>query len=173
MLDERIINEMFEGSVASLRTTREQVFQIAESGRQEVERLQLLVEQVNRETEECIANVDRLERSSREARQRLAKINVDFSGYSDDEIRQAYAEAERWLVQLGAAREREDALRRRRDDLTRQLKHLEQTLGKADHVVTQVGMALDFLTGNWNKMSESVDGMRDQAAMARRVIMAQ
>jgi len=156
-----------------LRTTREQVFQIAESGRQELERLKLLVEQVQAETEECIADVDRLERASREARERLSKINMDFSRYSDDEIRAAYAEAERWLVQLGATREREDALRRRRDDLLRQLRHLEQTLGKAEHVVTQVGMALDFLTGNWTKMSESMDDMRDQAAMARRVILAQ
>lgn len=173
MIDAHVIDEVFQGSIEALRASREQVFQIGESGREEMERIRALVEQVSEETRQCIANVDRLEEMSRRSRQRLAKINQDFSAYKDSEIREAYAEAERCLVQLGAAREREEALRRRRDDLTRQLKHLQDILGKADHVVSQVGMALDVLTGNWDKMSESVDGMRDQAALARRIIMAQ
>lgn len=172
-LNEGVIEEVFQGSVDVLRSTRERVFRIAELGRNEINRVRVLVEQVKEETQECIGAVDELEVASRNARFVLGKINLDFSSFTDDEIRSAYIHAERCLVQLSAARERETALRRRRDDLERQLKYLQQVLGKADHIVSQVGIAVDFLTGNVNKMAEHVDGMRDQAAMAQQIIRAQ
>src|SRR5690606_23851027 len=64
-------------------------------------------------------------------------------------------------------------LRQRRDDLERQLKHIKQVLSKADHVVSQVGVALDFLSGNVDTLAERVQGMRLQAAIASQVIRAQ
>lgn len=173
ILSEDVIEEVFQNSIDVLRSTRERVFRIAELGRQEMERVRNLVEGVEEETRACIQLVDESERASREARSELAKINLNFSLYSHEEIRAAYMHAERCLVRLSQVREREAALRRRRDDLQRQLKHLEQLLGKADHVVSQVGIAVDFLSGNVAKMNHEFGNMRDQAAMARQIIRAQ
>lgn len=171
--DERLIEQVFRGSLETLRTTREQVFGIAEAGRDELNRLRLMVEQVQVEATQCIRLVDSLSAKSRKARAKLAKINREFSAFSENEIREAYAIAERCMVELGAAREREKALRQRRDDLERQLKHMKQVLVKADHVVSQVGIALDFLSGNVDNLAERVQSMRLQAAIARQVIRAQ
>lgn len=171
--DERFIEQVFQGSLEALRATREQVFGIAEAGRDEFNRLLLLLDQVQEDTNQCIALVDELEAKSREARIKLAQINRNFSAFSETEIRDAYAVAERRMVELGAAREREKALRQRRDDLERQLKHIKQVLSKADHVVSQVGVALDFLSGNVDTLAERVQGMRLQAAIASQVIRAQ
>ncbi len=60
-LDERFIEQMFQSSLEALRTTREQVFGIAEAGRDEQNRLMLLLEQVQAELAECIELVDELE----------------------------------------------------------------------------------------------------------------
>lgn len=171
--DERLIEQVFQGSLEALRATREQVFGIAEAGRDELNRLQLLLDQVQEEAADCIALVDELEAKSHQARATLAKINRNFSAFTESEIREAYATAERRMVELGAAREREKALRQRRDDLERQVKHIKQLLAKADHVVSQVGIALDFLSGNVDNLAERVQGMRLQAAIARQVIRAQ
>lgn len=172
-LDERFIEQMFQSSLEALRTTREQVFGIAEAGRDEQNRLMLLLEQVQAELAECIELVDELEIKSRDARATLTQINHNFNAFTEVEIRDAYALAERRMVELGAAREREKALRQRRDDLERQLKHIKQVLAKADQIVSQVGVALDFLTGNMDNLVERVQGMRVQAAIARQVIRAQ
>lgn len=171
--NERIIEQVFQGSLQALRTTREQVFGIAEAGRDEMGRLQVLLEQVQAETVQCIALVDALDEKSRAARAQLARINREFSAFSETEIREAYATAERCMVELGAAREREKALRQRRDDLERQLKHIKKVLSKADHVVSQVGVALDFLTSNVDNFAERVQGMRLQSVIAQQVIRAQ
>lgn len=171
--DERLIEQVFQGSLEALRATREQVFGIAEAGRDELNRLRLLLDQVQEEAAACIALVDELEKKSQQARATLAKINRNFSAFSEVEIREAYATAERRMVELGAAREREKALRQRRDDLERQVKHVQQVLNKADHVVSQVGVALDFLSGNADSLAERVQGMRLQAVIARQVIRAQ
>lgn len=171
--DERLIEQMFQSSLDALRSTREQIFGIAEAGREEENRLLHLLEQVQAETEECIKLVDKLEAETRAARELLAKINRNFSAFSEDQIREAYALAERRMVELGAARERERALRQRRDDLERQLRHIRQVLAKADHVVSQVSIALDFLTGNMEVFAQRVQGLRMQAVVARQVIRAQ
>lgn len=172
-VDERLIEQMFQRSLEALRTTREHVFDIAEAVWEEQNRLLQLLEQVKEETERCIELVDRLEAESRAARELLAKINRNFASFTEDEIREAYAVAERRMVELGAAREREKAVRQRRDDLERQLRHIRQVQAKADHVVSQVGVALDFLTGNVESLAQNVRGMRLQAVIAREVIRAQ
>lgn len=172
-LDERFIEQVFQSSLEALRATREQVFGIAEAARDELNRLLLLLDQVQEETNQCIALVEDLERKTREARSKLAAINRDFASYTETEIREAYAVAERRMVELGAAREREKALRQRRDDLERQVKHVRQVVAKADHVVSQVGIALDFLSGNVDTLAERVQGIKFQAAIASQVIRAQ
>ena len=94
-LDERFIEQVFQSSLEALRATREQVFGIAEAARDELNRLLLLLDQVQEETNQCIALVEDLERKTREARSKLAAINRDFASYTETEIREAYAVAER------------------------------------------------------------------------------
>src|SRR5690606_33391565 len=71
------------------------------------------------------------------------------------------------------AREREKALRQRRDDLERQLRRLEQLMGRAEQVMTQFSVALDYLSGNLANLSSQVETMRERASVAHHVIRAQ
>ncbi|MFS8544415.1 MAG: histidine kinase, partial [Limnochordales bacterium] len=172
-LDEQLIERVFRGSLDSLRQAQQQMFEFSEAARDERARLKLLIEQAKEQVEICIRQVDELEAQSDAARARLAKISRNFARFSNEEIREAYERAERTMVALGAARERERMLRQHRDDLERQLRRLEQLLGKAERVVTQVSVALDFLSGNLAHVTTQVEGMRERAAVAHQVIRAQ
>ena len=52
------------------------------------------------------------------------------------------------------------------------MKHVRQVVAKADHVVSQVGIALT-LSGNVDTLAERVQGIKLQAAIASQVIRAQ
>src|SRR5690606_3933312 len=136
-------------------------------------RLKLLIEQAKEQVEICIRQVDELEAQSDAARARLAEISRNFARFSNEEIREAYERAERTMVALGAARERERMLRHHRGDLERQLRRLGQKCGKAERVVTHVSVALDVLSGNPAHVTARVEGTRGRAAVARQVIRAQ
>lgn len=172
-LDEQLIERVFRGSLDSLRQAQQQMFEFSEAARDERARLKLLIEQAKEQVEICIRQVDELEAQSDAARARLAEISRNFARFSNEEIREAYERAERTMVALGAARERERMLRQHRDDLERQLRRLEQLLVKAERVVTQVSVALDFLSGNLAHVTTQVEGMRERAAVAHQVIRAQ
>ncbi|OUN01502.1 MAG: hypothetical protein BAA04_09130 [Firmicutes bacterium ZCTH02-B6] len=172
-LDEQLIEKVFQGSLDALRQAHHQMFEFAEAAREERIRLKQLIEQAKEQVTVCIRQVDELEAQSNAARTRLVEISRNYTRFTSEEIREAYERAERIMVALGAARERERALRQRRDDLERQLRHLENLLSRAEQVVSQVSVALDFLSGNLASLTDQVEGMRERAFVARHVIRAQ
>lgn len=172
-LDEQLIEQVFQGSLDALRQAHQQMFDFSEAARDERTRLRQLIQQAKEQVAVCVQQVDELEVQSEQARARLAEISRNYSRYSAEEVREAYERAERTMVALGAARERERALRQRRDDLERQLRHLEQLLGRAERVVTQVSVAVDFLSGNLANITNQMEGIRERASMAHHIIRAQ
>jgi len=172
-LDEQLIEKVFRGSLDALRQAHHQMFEFTEAAREERIRLKQLIEQAKEQVLICIRQVDELEEQSNAARSLLAEISRNYASFTSEEIREAYERAERIMVALGAARERERALRQRRDDLERQLRHLENLLARAEQVVSQVSVALDFLSGNLASLTSQVEGMRERAHIAHHVIRAQ
>lgn len=172
-LDEHLIEKVFQGSLDALRQAHQQMFDFVEAARDERSRLQRAIQQAKEQVAVCIQQVDDLEAQSDLARAKLAEISRNFSRFTTEEIREAYERAERIMVSLGAAREREKALRQRRDDLERQLRRLEQLMGRAEQVMTQFSVALDYLSGNLANLSSQVETMRERASVAHHVIRAQ
>lgn len=172
-LETYTIDEIFTQTLAVLRNAREQMFDIAEAARAEYERLQKSVEQLKAEAAECVETVDRLEREARKARARLARVSQDFARHGEREINEAYQAAEKLHIELSRARERERQLRRRRDELERSLVNLRKMVEKAESMVSQVSVALEYLTGNMEEVAGRWEGMKARFAMGERVIRAQ
>lgn len=164
---------IFDQTMAALGTAREQMFDIAESARQEYERLSRAVLEVKAETESCIALVDQLEAENRRCRLELKRVSMRFGPESEALIRAAYERAEAVMVNLGVARERERLLRKRRDELERSLLHFKRMLEKAETMVTQVSVAMEYLQGNLAHMSTQVQEMKTRTLIGERVIRAQ
>lgn len=167
------IDEIFTQTLSVLRNAKEQIFEIAEAARSEYERLQKAVEQLKVEAAECIETVDRLEKEARRARAHLARVSQDFARHGEREINEAYQAAEKLHIELSMARERERQLRRRRDELERSLVNLKKMVEKAEAMVSQVSVALEYLTGNVEEAAGRWEGMKARFAIGERVIRAQ
>ncbi|MFY9416212.1 MAG: sensor histidine kinase, partial [bacterium] len=125
------------------------------------------------ETADVIDRVDELEGLEQRARWRLLEVSRDFARYTEDDIRWAYEEAKNIQVELALCREREKLLRQRRDDLERGLRRLEQTVRKAEKLVTQVGVVIDYLEGKLGDLSQQLEGMQQRQQLAAGIIKAQ
>ena len=90
-----------------------------------------------------------------------------------EEIKQAYEQTHQLMLRLMAAREKEQGLRARRDEMEHTLKSLEHLVQKAEYFLSNVGVALEYLIGNLQDASKLLIDWKQRSEMAIRIIQAQ
>jgi len=172
-LEAMAIDFIFRETIGALTNARESIIDIAESARAECLRLRSAVIELQKRAAESLEAVDRLEREADKARERLAEVSRDFSLHSHAAIRHAYEAAGKVQVELTIARERENSLRRKRDELERSLQNIEKVVEKAESMVSRVSAATAFLTENLKRMADQWEGIKARYQIGERVIRAQ
>jgi two-component system sensor histidine kinase DegS len=167
------LDVIIKETIAVIGSSKEQLYDIAEGAREEYRRLEQEVKRLQRETGDVIDRVDELEELERRARWRLLEVSRDFKRYTEVDIRLAYEEAKNIQVELALHREREKLLRQRRDDLERSLRRLEETVNKAERLVSQVGVVMDYLEGSLGDLSQQLEGVQQRQQLAVGIIKAQ
>lgn len=169
MLD-RIINE----TLNAIEHSKEDIFEIAEAAKGEQRRLQNELENLRNELKHVIDQVDRLELMYRRSRVRLMEVSRDFNKYTEEDIRAAYENAQKIQVQLAVEREKEQNMRKRRDELERSIAGMDNMVRKADDLVSKVDLALSFLKGNMNFFNSNPNAStQERQWMGARIILAQ
>jgi two-component system sensor histidine kinase DegS len=120
-----------------------------------------------------IEKVDSLERLEKVARIRLMEVSKNFQKYCEQEIKLAYEKAREIQIELGSLREREAQLKMRRAELERSIRKLLVTVDKAEGLVTQVGVVLDYLGGNLKWINDELEVVNQKRLLAPRIIQAQ
>ncbi|MDH7576894.1 MAG: sensor histidine kinase [Bacillota bacterium] len=166
---DRVVKE----TVNAIEKGKEAIFDIAETARSEVERVKKELITIKQETLETIQAVDRYSCLEKQARLRLMEVSRDFYKHSEEAIKEAYDHAKEVQIQLFLLEEKEKNLRQRRDELERSLKRLSSTVERAETLVTQIGVVLQFLQGTLQEISLKLDGLQRQQQLGLRIIRAQ
>lgn len=166
---EKIVSE----TLSAIEKSKDQIYDIAENARTESERVKNELQELQRQVMFTIEQVDNLERLEKAARLRLMEVSKNFHKYSEDEIRIAYEKARELQVELGSLREREHQLKLRRNDLERSFRKLMGTVEKAEGLMTQVGVVLDYLGGNLRMINNELEVVNQRRLLAPRIIQAQ
>lgn len=167
------LDEVVKNTLESLEQGKSQIYDIAETSKKEYERVQRELEGLRGQTKTIIAQVDELERQSRSARIRLAEVDNNFKLYSEEDIKAAYVKASDYQVGLTQMREREKQLRQKRDELERSLRNLQETVEKAERLVSQVGVVLDFIGGNLQNVQTELEKLQNRQEMGILIIKGQ
>ncbi len=166
---EKIVSE----TLSAIENSKIQIYDIAENARSECDRIKRELQEIQYQVMGTIEKVDKLERLERAARIRLMEASRNFGKYSEDEIRLAYEKARELQVELGSLREREHQLKLRRNELERSLRKLLTTVDKAESLVTQVGVVLDYLGGNLKWINNELEVVQQKRQLAPKIIQAQ
>lgn len=164
-----IIDEMVE----VVHHSKDEIYNITEHARDEYETLTEKIAQLREEIDEIITDSDLLERKERVARQRLATVSENFSMYSEKEIQHVYEEAHNLQIEYRMKQEREQSLRKERDEIERRLRAIEETIERAESLVGKVSVVLNYLTDDFKEITSILEDAKEKQLFGLKIIEAQ
>lgn len=167
------LDQVLSQVVLTLEHGRGQIFDIAQECNEIHTSLQIDLEEVKLQTQQVILEVDHYEKLERYARLRLMDVSRDFRSYSQEHIQEAYEKAREMQVKLIDLRQQEVYLRRRRDELNRQIKKFTEIGQKADNFLQTTGLALKILRGNVERINDTIEESYRQQQMVTWIIESQ
>jgi len=167
------IDRVIKNAIGVMESSKYQIFEICESARQERQVLNHELKQVIEETARTIDQVDKLEQDYRRARIRLTEVSRDFQRYREEDIRVAYEAATNIQLQLTIFREKETHLKVRRNELQKRLKNLDKTIEKAEALVSQMNVVLEYLSGDLGQVTRMLESAKNRQLFGLKIILAQ
>jgi len=172
-LDFTILDRVIKDTMTAIESSKENLFDIAETAKGVQKKMQGDYDRVDEEVKRLVDKVDSMELEYKKARIRLMEVSREFSKYSEENIKEAYLQAQELQVQLAVERERESGLRLKRDELARSIVRVNEMSKKADDLVSKVDIALTFLNGNLNEFSQQMEGIQQKQLIGGKIILAQ
>lgn len=166
---DRILDKM----VNVVGESKGEVFKISEQSRLDFETIREELDHVKHMVIQVIEEGDQLEIKAKMARKRLSEVSVHFNTFSEKQVRGAYEKAHSLQVDLQMNRQLEKQLRNKRDDLERRLVGLKETIDRADHLVSQISIILNFLTSDLAHMGELLYDAKRRQEFGFKIIEAQ
>ncbi|MDF2939315.1 MAG: histidine kinase, partial [Paenibacillaceae bacterium] len=150
-----------------------QIYEICESARAERESLNKELQSVLADVSGTIDQVDKLELSYKRARVRLTEVSRDFQKFTENDIRISYEAATSMQLQLTLAREKENYLKQKRDELQKRIKNVDKQVERAESLVSQMNVVLEYLTGDLNQVTRILESAKNRQLLGLKIILAQ
>lgn len=167
------LDRVIKNAIDVMENSKYQVFEICESVRTERETLSNELAKVIEETTKTIDLVDQFEADYRRSRVRLTEVSRDFKRFNEEDIRLAYENATQLQAQLSIYREKELHLKARRDDLQKRLKGIDRQLERAEGLVSQLNVVLEYLSGDLNQVTRMLESAKNRQLLGLKIILAQ
>lgn len=167
------LEQIIEDTIASIENSKSQIFDIAENARNEAERILEKLELVKKKVLQVITELEKIERMEKASRVRLMEVSRDIKKYNEEDIRKAYLSASDLQAEVKILRSKEAQLKEERTELERQYKRQEDTVAKAEKLVSHVGVALNYLIKNIEGINDKLEEMEARGNLGSRIIQAQ
>lgn len=172
-LDIASLDVIFNRMLETITNSKDDIFIISEQSRRNFEDMQNELAIIRQEIMLVINEGDHLEVKSQLSKQRLVQVSKAFDSYTEEQVRSAYEVANETQMQLVISRQQEKQLRERRDDLERRMKALYDTIERADHIVNQVNVAINYLTSDLKNVGLALEQAKMKQEFGIRIIAAQ
>ncbi|MHC0561132.1 sensor histidine kinase [Paenibacillus anseongense] len=167
------IDRVIKNAINVMESSKYQMFEIAEASRLEKESLTRELEEIKHETSITIDLVDKLEKDYKRSRIRLTEVSRDFNKYREEDIKVAYEAAIAFQLQLTIAREKENNLKARRNDLQVRTKNVDKQVERAETIVSQMNVVLEYLSGDLNQVTRILESAKNRQLLGLKIILAQ
>ncbi|MFJ7735997.1 sensor histidine kinase [Lysinibacillus sp. NPDC097287] len=171
--DLKSLDGVFNRMLETIMSSKDDIFIISEQSRRSFEDMQKELEIVRKQISVVIDEGDALEKNTQLAKQRLVLVSKAFNNYTEEQVRDAYETANDFQVKLSVIKTEEKQLRDKRDDLERRLKGLLDTIERADHIVNQVNVVLNYLTSDLKHVGLALEQAKQKQDFGIRIISAQ
>lgn len=171
--DTKTLDFILEKMVETVSSSKDEIFRIGEQCRKDYEKLTDELKEIRNLVLQTIEEGDKLEAQSRFARKRLSEVSKHFNEYSELEVREAYEKAHSLQMDLSMNRHLEKQYREKRDDIERRLIGLDETIERADHLVTQITVVMKYLISDLKQVGEVLEDAKQKQDFGLKIIGAQ
>ncbi len=169
----KALDNIVEQMINTVDRSKHEIFQIGEQCRHDHDNILKELEIIKAEVNKVIDEGDQLDVQARISRQRLSTISLHFNDYSEEQVRTAYEQAHDLQSKLMMTRQLEKQLRERRDDLERRLLILQETIERAETLVSQISIVSNYLVSDIKEMGEALEDAKMKQDFGLRIIEAQ
>ncbi|OXT16745.1 histidine kinase [Bacillus sp. OG2] len=171
--DTKTLDFILEKMIETVDSSKDEIFRIGEQCRKDYETLADELKAVKEMVVRTIDEGDQLEGQTRFARKRLSEVSMHFKDYTELEVREAYEKAHKLQMELSMNRQAEKQLRDRRDDIERRLMGLTETIERAENLVSQINVVMDYLMSDLKQMGEVLEDAKLKQDFGLKIIGAQ
>lgn len=171
--DAKVLDQILDRMIKTVQSSKDEIFKIGESSRHEYEILVEELKEIKIQVNEVIDKSDKLAVQSKFARQRLIEVSQNFQNSSEEDVRNAYEKAHTLQIELAMLQQKEKQLRNRRDELERRLQSLKDMIERAESLVGQITVVLNYLNQDLRIMGDILEDARQKQDFGLRIIEAQ
>lgn len=171
--DTKVLDDILNKMMDTVGNSKNEIFLIGETCRKDFEFLTDELKEIKQSVRETINEGDELEKQARFSRKRLSEVSQHFIQYTEDEVKEVYEKAHSIQTALYMNRQTEKQLRERRDDLERRLMGLTETIDRADHLVSQITVVLNYLSSDLKQIGEVIEDAKQKQEFGLKIIEAQ
>jgi len=172
-LDVAKLDKIIKRTIESINASKSEIYDIAENARRECRRLEEELKQLKQQVKELIETVEIIETQLKESKRKLMLANKNFEKHDQQELKEIYEKADNLRIDLAVKREQEQYFIKRRNDLEIRIKDAYKTVEKADNLISHVGVALGYLTGDLQQLSSQLEDIQQRQYLGLRIIKAQ
>lgn len=172
-VDEKSLDKIIDEMVVAVEHSKDGIYTIGEESREEHQLLSEQLAQIKEEVIHVIEEADILEKKTQLSRNRLAEVSHHFTEYGEKEIKEVYEQTHQLQTDLKIKQTREKTLRQKRDEIERRLKTLDQTIERANGLVSKVSVVLNYLNEDFQHVSELIQDANEKQAFGLKIIEAQ
>ncbi len=173
LIDSKLLDDILRETLDDIEKSKTQIFDIAENARKECERIKKELHKVKKETLEIVEKVDEFEKLEKKARNHLAYVSSNFKNFDEKNIKKAYDEAYNIQLKVQLLRKEENQYKEKRTELEFRYKNMEKTVEKAERLISQVGVALSYLSNNLQNIWNQVEKLQKRQDLGLAVIKGQ
>src|SRR5699024_8274178 len=170
---EYVLDEIIDEMVNAVETSKDEIFRISEEARNEYTQLEKELKQTKDNVAWHIKESDALERKVQLSKQRLSEVSKHFDRYSEDEIREVYEKTHTMQTQLAMVRQREKAMREKRDHVERRLLSLDRTNEREVRLTDKVSVILKYFNVDFLQSNEMIEEAKEKQEFRLKIIEAQ
>ncbi len=166
------LNDIVQNIIGVVEESREEIVRITEDSREQYAEIQQELRDLKTRVHDYIKEAERLERLIKDSKARLVVVSKNFDHYSEQDVRSAYETANALQLESFINQRDEMNCRKRRDELERRLVHLDETIERADMLISRVSVVLNFLTDDMQVMNEKYEKAMQKQEMGLKVFQS-
>ncbi|MBO0961496.1 sensor histidine kinase [Neobacillus sp. MM2021_6] len=167
------IDEIREEMIETVTCSKSDIFQIGEQCRQDYENMTTELRTIKQTMVKLIEEGDKLDVQVQEARVMLSEVSMNFKKYSEEEVREAYEKAHQLQMDLSINWQYKKQLLDKRDDLEKRLVGLNDTIDRADQLISQISVVMNYLTSDLEQVGKALQNAKAKQDFGLKIIEAQ